>query len=99
MISRLFAVVLTVACGTLFPALSTADQKLENVTIGTGFPLDMFFLVGNSLCRQIEKPRSPGASDNQRTGSTTSTAAPEDLLARAWVDCVRLCRYTETCCI
>lgn len=65
MISRMFAALVTVTCVTIFPTPSTAAQELDNVIIGTGSPLEMYFTLGNALCRQIEKQRGASTSGNQ----------------------------------
>ncbi len=65
MISRTLAVLVTVTFVTLFPTPSTAAQDLDNVIIGTGPAQDMYFTLGNALCRQIEKPLRTSASGGQ----------------------------------
>ncbi len=75
---RLFASISAVALAivvgvTLFPADGAhAQQKRRFITIGTGGPTGVYFVVGNAICRMANKEAAEGRKSGRKHGSRCS---------------------------
>ena len=74
----LFAVVLAVAVGTIAASPDRAyAQNRTFISIGTGGPTGVYFVVGNSICRMVHKEAAEGRKSGRKHGircSAPSTA-------------------------
>jgi uncharacterized protein len=53
--------------GLMTPSTASA-QKQKFITIGTGGPTGVYFVVGNSICRMIHKEAAEGRKDGRKHG-------------------------------
>jgi len=78
-LTSISAFALAIAVGvTLFPTDSAyAQQKRRFITIGTGGPTGVYFVVGNAICRMVHKEAAEGRKKGRKHGircSAPSTA-------------------------
>ncbi len=66
-----------VAAGLAVAAGPSAAQETRFITVGTGGPTGVYFVVGNSVCRMVHKEAAEGRSEGRQHGlrcSAPSTA-------------------------
>ena len=71
------SLVAALSTAVAFAAGSTEAQETQFITIGTGGPTGVYFVVGNSICRMVHKEAAEGRSEGRQHGlrcSAPSTA-------------------------
>ena len=59
---------LAFAVGTFFAAGTAEAQKKTFISIGTGGPTGVYFVVGQSICRMVHKAAAEGRKTGRKHG-------------------------------
>ena len=71
--------VAALASAAAFAPIASGAQETRFLTIGTGGPTGVYFVVGNSVCRMVHKEAAEGRSEGRQHGLRCSAL---QLLAR-----------------